>query len=49
MNAEYLISGGYIMSKSTLMIPKGRNHWEDLSISGTITLRWALERQGTMG
>jgi hypothetical protein len=24
--------------------PKGRDHWEDLGVSGRITLRWTLER-----
>jgi hypothetical protein len=29
--------------------PKGRDHWEDLGVSGRITLRWTLGRQGSMG
>jgi hypothetical protein len=29
--------------------PKGRDHWEDLGVSGRITLRWILGRQGSMG
>jgi hypothetical protein len=28
---------------------KGRDHWEDLGIGGRITLRWTLERWGSMG
>jgi hypothetical protein len=29
--------------------PKARDHWEDLGVGGTITLRWTLRRQGSMG
>jgi len=29
--------------------PKGRNHWEELGVSGRVTLRWALGRQESMG
>jgi hypothetical protein len=29
--------------------PKGRAHWEDLSIGGWLTLRWTLGRWGSMG
>jgi hypothetical protein len=29
--------------------PKVRDHWEDLSVGGRITLRWSLGRQGLMG
>jgi hypothetical protein len=29
--------------------PKGRDHWEDLGVDGRITLRWTLERYGSMG
>jgi hypothetical protein len=29
--------------------PKGRDHWKDLGVSGRITLRWSLGRQGSMG
>jgi hypothetical protein len=29
--------------------PKGRDHWQDLSVGGKITLRQTLERQGLMG
>jgi hypothetical protein len=28
---------------------KVRDHWEDLGLGGRITLRWALERQRSMG
>jgi hypothetical protein len=29
--------------------PKRRNHWEDLDVSGRMTLSWTLGRQGSMG
>jgi hypothetical protein len=29
--------------------PKARDHWEDLSVGGRMTLRWTLGRQGLMG
>jgi hypothetical protein len=29
--------------------PNVRDHWEDLGIGETITLRWTLGRQGSMG
>jgi hypothetical protein len=29
--------------------PKARDHWEDLSVCGRITLRWTLGRKGSMG
>jgi hypothetical protein len=29
--------------------PKVRDHWEDLDVSGRITLRWTLGRYGSMG
>jgi hypothetical protein len=29
--------------------PKVRDHWEDLGRGGRITLRWTLERLGSMG
>jgi hypothetical protein len=29
--------------------PKGRDHWEDLGVGGTITLRWTLGKQGLIG
>jgi len=29
--------------------PKGRDHWEDLGVSGRITLRWTSGRQESMG
>jgi hypothetical protein len=32
-----------------LGVPKGRDHWEDLGVGGRITLRWTLERWGSMG
>jgi hypothetical protein len=28
---------------------KVRNYWEDLGVGGRITLRWTLEREGSMG
>jgi hypothetical protein len=28
---------------------KARDHWDDLSVGGRITLRWTLGRQGSMG
>jgi len=28
--------------------PKVRDHWEDLGVGGAMTLRWTLERQGSM-
>jgi hypothetical protein len=28
--------------------PKARDHWEDLGVGGRITLRWTLQRQGSM-
>jgi hypothetical protein len=27
----------------------GRDHWEDLSVGGNITLSWTLGKQGSMG
>jgi hypothetical protein len=29
-----------------LGVPKGRDHWEDLGVSGGITLRWTLGIDG---
>jgi hypothetical protein len=29
--------------------PNRRVHWEDLGVGGRITLRWTLERHGSMG
>jgi hypothetical protein len=29
--------------------PKARDHWDDLSVGGRITLRWPLGRSGSMG
>jgi len=29
--------------------PKERGHWEDPGVGGRITLRWSLERLGSMG
>jgi hypothetical protein len=29
--------------------PKVRDHWEDLSIGGSITLKWTLGRKGSIG
>jgi hypothetical protein len=29
--------------------PEVRGHWEDLDICGRITIRWTLERKGSMG
>jgi hypothetical protein len=28
---------------------EGKSHWEDLGVGGSITLRWALGRQGSVG
>jgi hypothetical protein len=28
--------------------PKGRDHWEDVGVGGSVTLRWTLGRQGSM-
>jgi hypothetical protein len=29
--------------------PKAKGHWEDLGVGDRITLRWTLERYGSMG
>jgi hypothetical protein len=29
--------------------PKVRDNWKDLGIGGRITLRWTLEREGSVG
>jgi hypothetical protein len=32
-----------------LVDPKGRDHWENLGVDGTIILKWALGRGGIDG
>jgi hypothetical protein len=29
--------------------PKARDHWKDLGVGGSITLKWTLGREGSMG
>jgi hypothetical protein len=40
---------GEIFTGFWLGDPNVRDHWEDLSAGGRITLRWTLGRQGLMG
>jgi hypothetical protein len=37
------------VSTGSLGGPKVRDNWEDQSVGGRITLRWALGRYGSMG
>jgi hypothetical protein len=40
---------GEVLTGFWLGGPKARDHCEDLGVSGRITLRWTLGRQGSMG
>jgi len=40
---------GKVFTGFSLGVPVVRDHWEDLSVGGRITLRWALGKSGSMG
>jgi len=40
---------GEVFTEFWLGGPKGKDHWEDLDVSGRITLRWTLGKWGFMG
>jgi hypothetical protein len=40
---------GEVLTEFWLGGPRARDHWEDRGVSGRITLKWALGRQGSMG
>jgi hypothetical protein len=45
IKSSMMIGGrGEVCTGFWLVGPKGRDHWEDLSVGGRITLRWTLGR-----
>jgi hypothetical protein len=44
----HALGRGEVFTGFWLGDPKIGNHWEDIGISGRITLRWTLGRQGSI-